>query len=321
MSISILTVNYNSTELVKRLLESINKFQQNIPIVIIDGSDKEEYINEMIDLCKSATFSNLNIDLHTMGYNIHHGTGMNFGLHLIKTKYVLIMDNDAYLTRTGVIEILLNKIDEYPELLFIGCQMFVNESGKTVILDDASVNDSSSISKLVPSELIVHETVGNGQNLIKYIHPSFMFVDREKYVEYIKLGTLRPFIKHGAPCITTMCDIKEKKLDNIICDMTEMLMNYFIHDWNGVVKKSGGYHLSQQHHFGNAKNGYADISSNIDDYLKQQKEYDDEIFREDEQIKAKSTIKSNPKKYGQLSKKKKLNKKELNMVKKINNAD
>lgn len=319
-NVTIMTVNYNSTELTKRLLDSIVCFypEDELKIVVVDGSDNETYIEQMKELCNSTKY-NSRITLHSLGYNIHHGTGMIYGLNNIKTKYTLILDNDVYLTKSGSIELIFEKIKNEinsfkREIMFVGCQMFVNESGKTVIVE--SKQDKSIIQQLVPTALIeqqskIDQTKVDIDHLIKYIHPSFMFVNREMYMKYISDGILRPFIKHGAPCITTMVDIKEHDLENILCDMSEQLIKYFVHDWNGVVKQSGGYHLSMQHHFGSAKEGYIDIPTNLDEYLKQQSEFDKIVDEEDKQIQARAKIAQNPKKFGVGHGKRKLNKKEL----------
>jgi hypothetical protein len=313
MNTTILIVNYNSTSLTERLLQSIIEYKYyHIPITIIDGSDQEIYIQQMKNLIsKYNKTHNMLIDLHSMGYNIHHGTGMNYGLHLITTKYVLIMDNDTYFTSTGSIEIMLEKIQSNPKLLFIGCQMFVNESGFAII---NNAQRESHISKFVPSGLTEKTSTSiTNEQLIKYIHPSFMFVNREKYVEYVKNKKHRPFIKHGAPCLTTMFDIKQSELsDEILLDMSEILLQHFVHDWNGVVKSSGGYHLSKQHHFGNVEECYLDLpSDNIQEYLDNQSQFDTEIEKQDLHEQGLKTVQNNPKKYFKLKGKKKLNKKEL----------
>jgi len=236
--ITILSVNYNSTSLTKRMIDSIRKYYKDIQILIVDGSDKPLYQKEINDCCQEYE----NITLHTLGYNIHHGPGMHYGLTHITTPYVLIIDADAYITKNGVLELLLEHITS--DLLFIGCSMKVNKSGK------------------------------NTPNGFDYIHPSFMFVNRSLYFSLIDNHVIRPFIKHGAPCITTMYDISVLENGNkLILDLNEPLKDYFIHDWNGVVKISGGYHLSKQHY-----RPSDEITVCIgENYIDDQKKHDDEI--------------------------------------------
>jgi len=318
-NITILTVNYNSTELTTRLINSIMLFypDSELKIHIVDGSDNKMYIDQMKTMCTQSKYNN-RIILHTLGYNIHHGTGMMYGLNKIDTDYVLILDNDVYLTAPNIIELLFDKTIELSSLsrkfLFIGCQMLIDENGKAVV---NKVRDYHKLEKIMPSSLINnHANINTDEtskidikSLIKYIHPSFMFTNRKLFLDHVNREILRPFIKHGAPCITTMYDIKKHGMEHMLIDMTDILMDYYIHDWNGVVKSSGGYHLSTQHHFGNV-NSYTNISHNIDNYLKEQKQYDQLIENEDIQHKAQRQI-NESKKFAHLKGKRKLNTKEL----------
>ena len=311
-NITILTVNYNSTELTTRLINSVMFFYPDLElkIHIVDGSDNETYINQMKSLCSQSKYND-RIVLHTLGYNIHHGTGMMYGLNQIDTDYVLILDNDVYLTASNVIELLLEKTIELSSIerkfLFIGCQMLIDETGKAVVNTVRSSHDQQ-IEKIIPSSLVRSDISQiDRSKLIKYIHPSFMFVNRKSFLNYVGDGTLRPFIKHGAPCITTMFDIKSHGMENMLIDMTDVLLDYYIHDWNGVVKSSGGYHLSTQHHFGNV-NSYTNVPRQLDEYLEEQKQHDTSIKDEDEQLKAKRQI-NESKKFAHLKGKRRLNSK------------
>jgi hypothetical protein len=320
-NITILTVNYNSTELTTRLINTISFFypDPSLKIHVVDGSDNEMYINQMKSLCSNPRYDD-RITLHTLSYNIHHGTGMMYGLHQIDTDYVLILDNDVYLTNGGVIELVIDKTIQLSSIrtesfLFLGCQMLVDENGKAVVNNVRNAHDHN-IEKIIPSTLIRNNVnVVDPRKLIKYIHPSFLLVNRKLFLDYVENGTLRPFIKHGAPCLTTMYDIKQHGMENMLIDMTDVLTDYYIHDWNGVVKSSGGYHLSTQHHFGNVTSSYANIPRRLDEYLIEQKTHDDVIEKEDEQVKAKQIIETRGKRFAHMkdsgNSKRKLNSKQL----------
>ena len=76
-NIELLSVNYNTPELIYRQYVSIRHYlSETIPIRIIDGSDQKQYKNQFLDLERSDE----NFKVNRIGFNIHHGKGMDFGI-------------------------------------------------------------------------------------------------------------------------------------------------------------------------------------------------------------------------------------------------
>ena len=88
-SVTVLTVNYNTPDLISRLVHSVREhLGEDINIYIVDGSDQNIYKN----------VDDKNITHHKLGFNIHHGPGMDYGINRINTPYTLILDSDTQLS-------------------------------------------------------------------------------------------------------------------------------------------------------------------------------------------------------------------------------
>lgn len=173
-TVEIVTVNYNTPDLLWKLLDSISKNGgDKYHIRVIDGSDKEEFIKNDIDICSKYK----NVKLCQLGHNIHHGPGMDYAIKTSEFKYLLILDSD---------DVVLSNIDEILDVMlktkkaFVGFAEQVNASGMNVKKKD-----------------------------ITYVHPRFMLVEKMVYIDFGKRG--HKFIKHGAPCINVMKYIHDWK--------------------------------------------------------------------------------------------------------------
>lgn len=167
-----LTVNYNTPELVDTMISSVRStLGDNISVHVVDGSDQVKY-----NIKKDN-----NVTHHDLGYNIHHGPGMHYGVCKIDTPYTLIVDSDVI-----VLKDLLSFYNQHIRSEFYACgiSVHVNSGGFNV------------------------EPVETGS--IKYIHPQCMLLDNKMYNQY------KPFVKHGAPCINTMKDIKEHNHEHLL---------------------------------------------------------------------------------------------------------
>ena len=89
-----ITVNYNTPDLVKRMIDSFRKFNDT-KIVIIDGSDTREY-----EKLKTIDFVNTEI-IHFSG-NIHHGPGMAWAFTNVDSDKILVLDSDVIIHREFV---------------------------------------------------------------------------------------------------------------------------------------------------------------------------------------------------------------------------
>jgi hypothetical protein len=96
--ITALTVNYNTPELLERLLVSFRKFYPKIPHLVIDGSGKSQYE-------KIKNFpTKYDIELFHFNYNIHHGPGLAYGMRQIFTPQILLLDSDMIILSGGWLE-------------------------------------------------------------------------------------------------------------------------------------------------------------------------------------------------------------------------
>lgn len=86
----VVSVNYCTPDLIDRLITSIRKFS-DVPIRIIDGSDKEPFKSQVKEVCAKFT----NITLIQLGYNIHHGRGLDYAISSSTLDWCLCIDSDA----------------------------------------------------------------------------------------------------------------------------------------------------------------------------------------------------------------------------------
>lgn len=231
--ITALTVSYNTPEYLERLLSSFRKFY-DIPYLVIDGSDEENY-NKIKDFDKR-----FNVELLHFNYNIHHGPGMTYGLNYIKTDQVLLVDSDIIVHGGGWLEMMERELR--PDAYGIGDiqqEYFL----KNVI---KKTHIRGHVSKLPRTKRVVSEKVW-----IPYLHPVLALVNREVVLRF------RPPFKGGAPLIHAMEDIwRAGKSDELLqCatyikkDLWEHTCKYVQHNHNhegmGTVVSTNGYHLDR----------------------------------------------------------------------------
>ena len=84
-------VNYNTPELLKKAINSIGMFY-DFPIIIINGSEEE--IPGAVNV----------------GYNIGHGLGMDMGIRMAKTDYILTFDTDIARKEQRNIDVVADRL-------------------------------------------------------------------------------------------------------------------------------------------------------------------------------------------------------------------
>lgn len=171
-------VCWNTKELVERSYSSLRQFHPSIKIILIDGSfpsmECYRYLDSILDE---------NLQVIHVGYNIGHGKGMCRGIQKSQTPFVLLFDSDIIMVKSPV-QAMLDMMED--DTYGVGYIEIVAPDGH-----DYGV-------------LPRHK----GQPQIKYMHPYFQLIQVKEYKKYT------PFIHHGAPCISTMCDIHKRKLSN-----------------------------------------------------------------------------------------------------------
>jgi len=174
-----ITVCWNTKDLIERAYDSIRKFHPEMPIIIIDGSDKD-------DPC--ATYvRGLASDITTvvsLGYNIGHGRGMCMGIERAKTPYALIFDSDIELLEPCLPAMLAMMED-----------------------DTFGVGD---IDERADFNRFIHGPHGHVEGFVRYLQPYFQLIDIGNYRKFY------PYVHHGAPCYLTMLDIHKKGLSGKI---------------------------------------------------------------------------------------------------------
>lgn len=114
MSISIVTVTYNSSRLIKRFIESINNQLgvDDIELLIIDNNSEDKVslkknINMTISKCK-----NINIIQKYRSLNEGFGASCNYGSKFSKYDFVLFINPDTILEKNSI-EVLLKHSSDH----------------------------------------------------------------------------------------------------------------------------------------------------------------------------------------------------------------
>lgn len=175
-----ITVCCNTKGLVERAYNSIRKFHPDMPIIIVDGSDRG---NPCAAYVSSLTSDNASV-VHP-GRNVGHGRGMCMGINQAKTKYALIFDSDIEMLKSPVLAMLEMMEEDTFGVGYIG----------TVGLDGYGYRPKAR-----------HK----GEPSMPYLSPYFQLINIENYKKF------HPYVHHGAPCYLTMRDIFKRGLSSKI---------------------------------------------------------------------------------------------------------
>ena len=210
-TIPIVTVSYNSPDLIAALLASIRRFYPN-QVYVIDGS-RPEVATQIRPLAEQYP----DVRFIPFGYNIHHGPGLtwairNLGLH----GPVLFLDSDVEVLRRGFLESLHDALA--PGMYGVGSLQYVNRLGQPVERDG-----------------------------YLYLHPACMLCDVDVMRQWplpIKHGA--PMM----PSMVAMHDAGSSDLiGNVPWVQNDFGQNpdriFIKHDWQGTVIRTGGYHYDK----------------------------------------------------------------------------
>jgi len=210
--ITALTINYNTPDLLEKLLISFRQFYDT-PYVVIDGSNKENY-----EKIKDFT-DKFNIELIHFDYNIHHGPGMAHGFNHIKTEQILLLDSDVFILKNGFVEDLQSKL-----------------RGDSYGIGDISIIDERGV---------------NTKEGIKYLHPSCALINREIALQYalpIKHGA--PMVETMKDIHNKKADILQHEpwvANDLVHSLYERDNHknniYIVHVWSGTCGRMGGMNL------------------------------------------------------------------------------
>ena len=210
-SIPIISVSYNSAELIEELLSSLRKHYPN-PVTIIDGSSEEHYRAIEAVCARYADVKFIHFD-----YNIHHGPGMAWAFQNLELRGpVLVLDSDVVVLNRGFVESMLEALQ--PGMYGVGYTNHVNEGGFDV---------------------------DYAEGAIRYLHPACMLIN----IEVVRQWPMPT--RHGAPMTEPMLALHRAGKDKLIGDIkwlkedfkVDGVNHYLRHDWQGTVKRVGGYQL------------------------------------------------------------------------------
>jgi hypothetical protein len=211
-SIPLISVSYNSAELVDDLLRSFRTQYPN-HVTIIDGSSTE-HVPAIEAVCaKYPEVKFIHFD-----YNIHHGPGMAWAYQNLNIQGpVMVLDSDVLVLNPGLLEALVAELK--PGMYGVGYVNHVNERGFDVDYEVGAV---------------------------RYLHPACMLCN----IEVVRSWPMPT--KHGAPNIEPMLAIHRAGKHELIKgvpwvkdDFSSSFepKHYLRHDWQGTVRRTGGYHL------------------------------------------------------------------------------
>lgn len=219
--IKVLSVNYNTPDLIHAMVKSFRQFYDN-EILIIDGSDKKEYEEAKVLLSEFD-----DIEIHHFNGNIHHGSGLAYGFSVIDSDKIMVMDSDITILKGGFLSLLESDLKETS--YGIGDVQRVDGQGYNIGSRKGAIG--------------LRESDETSQG-IAYLHPAFMLINK-----HIAMNWTMP-IKHGAPMIETMQSIHNAGQEIILqhCewvhnDFRNEVKEYFDHLWMGTVSRIGGYNL------------------------------------------------------------------------------
>lgn len=210
-SIPAITVSYNAPDLIADLLQTFRQHYSN-KIYIIDGSE-QRYAQEISNIARQYD----SVEFIHFEFNIHHGPGMAWAFNNIPLSGpVLVLDSDLSVVQGGFIESLMSELE--PHMYGVGQLNYVNRGGFDVTTPEGA---------------------------LLYLHPALMLCN----IEVLKQWPLP--VKHGAPMIEAMTAMHDagqshllKHVDWVRQDFAGTAeKNYIRHDWQGTVKRTGGYHL------------------------------------------------------------------------------
>ncbi|MFO1263874.1 MAG: methyltransferase domain-containing protein [Rhodoferax sp.] len=206
--IPIITVSYNSPDLIDVLLTSLRLFYAN-RVYVIDGS-APDIVPEIAAVTNKFT----NVELIPFHYNIHHGPGMAWAIrNLGLSGPALFLDSDVEVLHPGMLEDLAKQLE--PHLYGVGW-----------ITHPALIGTDSP------------------ENRFPYLSPLCMLCNVDVMRQWplpIKHGA--PMITPMIALAESGQSALVHHVDWIENDCTHDSVKRFMrHDWQGTVRRTSGYH-------------------------------------------------------------------------------
>lgn len=148
MSITAITVVYNTKDLLERSVYSFRKWYDH-RLIVVNGSDPG---SECDIYCKTDLQQYRGIHVYNIGHNIGHGDGMHYAMERCTTKHALVFDSDIYMNKHGVVEGMMAKMAD--DVYGVGLICQADEHGRNV------------------------------EKGIPYMHPYFMLLNVKEYFKW-----------------------------------------------------------------------------------------------------------------------------------------
>lgn len=168
-------MEYCTPDLLGKAIESIREFY-DFKIIVINGGEPVE-------------LNYPNIEVVEVGYNIGHGLGMDMGIKMAETDYVLTFDTDIIMHKPCIKEMMGKmKKDTYA----IG-KIYIRNFGAAFFKE--------------------HKDLFPVWGMSHIVHPSFQIVSKKEYLKYA------PYISDGAPTVLSYNDLmRHKKQKEVLID-------------------------------------------------------------------------------------------------------
>ncbi|MYM95031.1 O-linked N-acetylglucosamine transferase family protein [Duganella vulcania] len=212
--IPMIAVSYNAPDLIASLLGTFRQFYPDNPVTIIDGSTPE-IAAQIAPIAAQYP----GVRFIPFGYNIHHGPGMAWAIENLELSgQVLFLDSDVEILKRGFLESLVENLE--PHMYGVGNVTPVNADGQP-----------------------------HGAGSMPYLHPACMLTN----IEVVRQWPLP--VKHGAPMLPPMVAMAQAGQSDRLMRNIAWVNNDFSdqpaqrifirHDWQGTVRRTGGYHYDK----------------------------------------------------------------------------
>jgi GT2 family glycosyltransferase len=178
--ISIIIINYNSSEYTQKCIESIldkTSEQIDFEILVVDNaSERKDF--EILDAFISK-LGNPDVSLYRSRINTGFGGGNMHGIQYANAKYYLFLNNDTTL-RNDAIGICLDFMERNRKIAVCGAQLY-NEHGKKQLSFDHFTSFMREVFGKKALEIIFPKTKPDRRKLyaepipVDYVNGSFMF--------------------------------------------------------------------------------------------------------------------------------------------------
>lgn len=173
-NIAVITIHYQTPDLLSTTIESFKKFYPDVRFVIIDNGSKDTsrtIINTLVNRFGPAT------EAVYLSNNIFHGPAMDLALREEKERYIFFLDSDTKTLRGGFLEAMVNLMETSDRSYAVG-----------------------------RIDLLTKRGFISPKGTIRCARTPYMLIKREPY------ALLPPFKHHGMPTIKNFSQANERGL-------------------------------------------------------------------------------------------------------------